>query len=374
MKILYVGMKYAYYGSSTERIGFSFEHYNFYDTLLKMGGGKHEVIYFPFDEILQEKGKEKMNQELLRVVESVKPDLCFFVLYTEEFYPETVRQITEESGTKTFCWFTDDHWRFDGYSRHWAPLFHWIGTTDSKAPDKYKKIGYKNVIKTQWACNHFLYKPVFGTEELDVSFVGQPHGERAKVVSKIKNFGIDIKCFGPGWDSGWIDQDKMIEIFSRSKVNLNLSNAQHGFNFVSLGHVLFKRVSRVKGVEGKRDLMSYLKLFLNLGLVPQRPKDAWQNLKSLLFGRREQIKGRNFEIPGCAGFLLTGDADNLRDYYQDGKEVVIFKDVDDLIEKAKYYLSHDEERRKVALAGYERTLRNHTYEKRFNEIFKITNG
>jgi spore maturation protein CgeB len=83
----------------------------------------------------------------------------------------------------------------------------------------------------------------------------------------------------------------------------------------------------------------------------------------------EQIKGRNFEIPGCGGFLLTGGADNLEEYYQDGREVVIFHDDDELIDKIRYYLAHDEERSAIAQAGYERTLREHTYVHRFREIF-----
>ncbi|PIR26825.1 MAG: hypothetical protein COV41_00565, partial [Candidatus Brennerbacteria bacterium CG11_big_fil_rev_8_21_14_0_20_43_10] len=69
----------------------------------------------------------------------------------------------------------------------------------------------------------------------------------------------------------------------------------------------------------------------------------------------------------------TGDADNLRDYYVDGKEIVIFKDTADMIEKIKYYLAHDKEREAIAQAGYERTIREHTYEQRFREIFKIMN-
>lgn len=379
MKILYIGMKYAYYGSSSNRVGFSFEHNNFYDTLLKMDNAKHEVIYFPYDEVLAQKGKQDMNKELLRLVDQEKPDLCFFVLYTEEFYPETIKKITENSGAATFNWFTDDHWRFDGYSQHWASLFHWVGTTDSKAPEKYKKIGYKNVIKTQWACNHFLYEPQINADanvdsrryDYDLSFVGQPHGDRQKIVSKMKHSDINVECFGSGWENGRVEQGKMIEIFSQSKINLNLSNAQHGFNIVSLGHVFFKRISVAEGVSGQRDLMSYFKLFLSSGLAFQKPKDVFQNLKNLVYGRREQIKGRNFEIPGCGGFLLTGKADNLQDYYIDGKEIVIFENTGDLIEKARYYLQHDEEREAIAQAGHERTLRDHTYEKRFNEIFEI---
>lgn len=68
--------------------------------------------------------------------------------------------------------------------------------------------------------------------------------------------------------------------------------------------------------------------------------------------------------------MLTSNADNLTDYYVEGKEIVIYKDIDDLIDKICYYLIHEEERGNIAKAGYERTIHEYTYEKRFNEIFK----
>ncbi len=41
-----------------------------------------------------------------------------------------------------------------------------------------------------------------------------------------------------------------------------------------------------------------------------------------------------------------------------------------MIEKIGYYLHHETERSEIALAGYHRTIRDHTYEKRFNTLFQ----
>jgi spore maturation protein CgeB len=84
----------------------------------------------------------------------------------------------------------------------------------------------------------------------------------------------------------------------------------------------------------------------------------------------DQIKGRNFEVPGCGGFMLTGMAENLGQYYEIGKEVACFDDRHDLIDKVRYYLKHEDEREAIAQAGYERTMRDHTYPRRFSEIFE----
>ncbi len=352
MKILYIALKYDY---GDPKRGYSFEHYNFYDSLVKLDNGRHKVVHFPFDEIMNEIGRDEMNKKLHEVVYKERPDLCFFLLFTDEIKKETIKKITEKSGSVTFNWFADDHWRFDNFSKHWTPYFHWVSTTDSKAVEKYYKIGYRNVIKTQWACNHFLYKPTTtkgGIYPYDVSFVGQPHGNRKETINEIKKAGINVECWGKGWPNGRISQEKMIDVFSTSKINLNLSKSSNYLNIKSIVQIFLSKRS-----DGE--------------IIFNNPKLWKDNFKSLLGHQREQIKGRNFEIPGCGGFLITGSADNLIDYYKDGEELVIFKDNKDMIEKIKYYLVHENEREKIANAGYERTLKDHTYEKRFNEIFKI---
>jgi spore maturation protein CgeB len=345
-KIFYIAMKYDY---GDPKRGFGFEHYNFYDSLLRMNNGWNSIIYFPFDEIISKVGKDGMNSQLLEAVLKEKPDLCFFCLFGEEIKKETVKKITQ-SGIKTLNWFADDHWRFDNFSKYWAPLFSWIATTDSQAPKKYSKIGYDNAIKTQWACNHFLYKPLNAEKKYDVSFVGQPHGNRKKIIDNIRKAGININCWGRGWENGRISQEEMIKVFSQSRINLNLTKASVDSLIKSIARIFLKKEKESIKIESPR---------------------YWiDNLKSALAKQREQIKGRNFEIPGC-GFLLTGEADNLQDYYVKGKEIAVYKNNADLIDKIRYYLNNKEEREEVAKAGLKRTLQEHTYEKRFNDIFKV---
>lgn len=345
MKILYVAMKYDY-GDSTR--GYGFEHYNFYDSLTKMDNEANQVIYFPFDELIQKFGKKEMNKKLIETAKEIRPDLCFFFLFTDEFEKETIKKLSKRF--LTLNWFADDHWRFDNFSKYWAPCFNWVVTTDSQAPAKYYKLGYKNVIKSQWACNHFLYRPLNLSKIYDVTFIGQPHGNRKEIIKKIKEARINIECWGRGWSKGRIFQEEMFKIFSQSKINLNLAKSSGGISFKSLAGIFLNR---------KQGLIRI-----------NNPRHWFDNFKSLKGRAREQIKGRNFEIPGCRGFLLTGDADDLIDYYQDEKEIVFYKNIKDLVDKIRYYLTHDEEREAITKAGYERTLKEHTYEKRFNEIFK----
>jgi spore maturation protein CgeB len=320
MKILYVASKYDYGDPSR---GLSFEHYNFYDTLAHMG---HDITYFDFMTKYQQRGKSAMNVRLRDVVRSEKPDLLFCVLYTDQFDINTMRSISQQTDTITFNWFCDDHWRFDNFSRYWAPAFNWVSTTAASALHKYRQIGYANVIKTQWACNHFLYQPSTSQPDYDVTFIGQPHGTRRQIIAAIRAAGIEVKTWGYGWEAGRLTQEEMIQVFNGSRINLNLSNAS------TIG------IGWRKWLPGHRTPL------------PQ------------------QIKGRNFEIPGCRGFLLTGLAENLEEYYLPGREVDVFTTVEDLVSKIQFYLDNETERQRMAQAGYVRTMAEHTYEKRFNDI------
>ncbi len=51
------------------------------------------------------------------------------------------------------------------------------------------------------------------------------------------------------------------------------------------------------------------------------------------------------------------------------REIAVYRDTDDLLEKIEYYLAHDEERERVRKAGYERFLKEHTMLSRLEAIF-----
>jgi spore maturation protein CgeB len=339
-------MKYDY---GNPKRGMSFEELNFRETLQQMEN--IELHSFAYDVVMREQGRYRMNEYLKRSAIEYKPDVCFFFLHTDEIQKETIRWITDKSGAQTINWFADDHWRFRNFSQHWAPLFHWSVTTDSRAVKKYYQIGYKNVIKSQWAFNHHLYKPCPVPLDYDVTFIGQVHSDRKAIVNKIRSAGVDIQCWGSGWENGRLNQEEMIKLFSRSRINLNFTQGSFVFNWKTAAKMFLKR--RVD------DSLSW-----------NTPREILDSASVFFSSPAPQIKGRNFEIPGSGGFLLTSEADNLREYFEPGKEIAVFSNADDLIDQIRYYLTHATEREQIRNAGYQRSLREHTFEKRLLEIFQ----
>ena len=77
---------------------------------------------------------------------------------------------------------------------------------------------------------------------------------------------------------------------------------------------------------------------------------------------------RMFEATGVGALLLTESATNLPDFFEPGREVVAYDGVDDLVDKIRHFLEHDDERRRIAAAGQRRTLTEHTYGHRIRQL------
>jgi spore maturation protein CgeB len=77
---------------------------------------------------------------------------------------------------------------------------------------------------------------------------------------------------------------------------------------------------------------------------------------------------RLFEATGVGALLVTDAKRNLANLFEPGRELVAYEDEDDLVDKLRHFAEHDDERRHIATAGQERTLREHTYANRMTEL------
>lgn len=258
------------------------------------------------------------DNSLIDDVVKNKPEYMLVQTYKDEISYEAFKYIKDKTDTISIYWGGDDEHEFD-IPEYWssnkmAQNFNWIVTTLPEAVPKYHALGCENVILSQFGANQKKFKPYRIDKDIDVSFCGAAHTDRPGMVAAIQQAGIDIKTFGKGWaDDSFLKAMDYIKIFSRSKININFAKTEGG---------------------------------------------------------RLQVKGRDFEVPACRGFLLTTYNPLLSRYYNIGEEIETYDDVQELVDKVKFYLAHDDERKKIAKAGYERFLKDHTYEKRFAGIFK----
>lgn len=88
------------------------------------------------------------------------------------------------------------------------------------------------------------------------------------------------------------------------------------------------------------------------------------------------VNKRTFEVAACGGFQITNYTEALEEFYVIDKEVVVYNNYDELIEKIEFYLDdkNASARQEIINAGYQRSISDHTYEKRMNQMLKIVFG
>lgn len=95
------------------------------------------------------------------------------------------------------------------------------------------------------------------------------------------------------------------------------------------------------------------------------------NLNMTIPNIKSGIPLRVWDILGSGGFLLTNYQAEIPYYFEEGKDLVCFDGIEDMRDKVKYYLSHEEERAKIARNGYEKVKEHHTYVDRLSKILTI---
>lgn len=86
---------------------------------------------------------------------------------------------------------------------------------------------------------------------------------------------------------------------------------------------------------------------------------------------RKSMSSRIFTAVGCGAFYLCQYVDGIEEVLEPDREIVTFRDADEMIEKIKYYCGRDEARKKISEAGRRRVLQEHTYQIRTRQMLDI---
>ena len=93
------------------------------------------------------------------------------------------------------------------------------------------------------------------------------------------------------------------------------------------------------------------------------------NLNISLRSIRTGIPLRAMDIMGVGGFLLTNYQADMFRHFEPGKHFDYYTSVEEAVDKADYYIRHDDERSRIAAAAYEEMKNGHTYSTRLKEVF-----
>ena len=97
--------------------------------------------------------------------------------------------------------------------------------------------------------------------------------------------------------------------------------------------------------------------------MPQVFSSTKININITLRSIHTGIPLRVIDILGARGFCLTNYQTELSGYFENSRELVWFESPDDMLDKAEYYLSHDEEREQIARCGHEAAEKIFSYDR-----------
>lgn len=343
-------------------------HTNLHLPLIDLG---HDVIPFRYDlsphfanadpadpaaRRFIETHRARLEQALLRQVARAHADapidvfLAYF--YSAFCRPDAIREI-RAMGICALNWYCNASYQFH-LVRELAPAFDYCLVPERFRLDDYRAAG-ANPIYCQEAANPAFYRPLPLPREFDVTFVGRRYGDRAELLRHLLDHGIAVRVWGQGWNPRAertplerlkqaarrllgragpettapefppgcggppLDDAAMVALYSRSKINL-------GFSSCGETHRAGERIL--------------------------------------------QVRLRDFEVPMSGGFYVVEFMEELAEHFEIGREIVCYRNRDELLDRVRYYLAHDEERERIREAGYRRAQRDHTWQKRLATVFQ----
>ena len=372
---------------------------NLYSALVALG---HDVVEFQHDlresfqhvnkthekdKIFIEENRPKLSAELLRQVRlahAQRPiDLFFSYFYDACVLPEVIDEI-RGMGVTAVNWFCNGSYQFHLVSEI-SPHYDWCLVPERFRLKDYEAIGARPIY-CQEAANPQIYRPYELPREFDVTFVGQAYGDRPAYIRYLRDYGIDVRVWGYRWDK-FTYEARMTEspprsvlagrmalklmtpegwraIGNRVKLFMQMDGGQgRAAPFGSNGAVVLPKEILGGVLSDNEMIRMFSRSKINLGF--SACGETHRSEEKIM-----QIRLRDFEVPMSGGFYMVEYMEELEEFFEIGKEIVCYSDPEDLVDKIRYYLIHDNGREKIRKAGLERCQRDHSWHKRFEMAFR----
>lgn len=332
----------------------------------------------PVNRAFIKRNRPKVTRALLRQIRAAhatKPLDLFFSYFDDAcVLPEAIDEI-KSLGIKTVNWYCNGSYQLHLVSEI-SPHYDWCLVPEKFRLKDYVAMGARPIY-CQEAANPNVYKPYDLPVQYDVTFVGQAYGDRPVYIKYLIEQGIDVRVWGWGWQN----------YSTRTRPRGLPANLRRGLQIARLlmtrqgWEVVRQRLTTRKGANTSvphialpdwilggtlsdlEMIQMYSRSRINLGF--SSCGNTQETDKRIL-----QVRLRDFEVPMSGGFYMVEYMEELGEFFDIDKEIVCYTSKEDLANKVKYYLTHDDQRERIRKAGHERCLRDHSWHKRFQMAFK----
>lgn len=272
-----------------------------------------------------------------------RPDWMLVLNGLHVFPPDHLAQVdaVRALGVRTVIWFADDPYVTED-TVNIVPHYDVVMTHELSTIPLYRERGCKQVVYMPLAVNQAQFKPMRVDKQYrsDICFIGQAFWNRVEMFDAIAPYLKNRKVFIAGglWDRmanfgsmkrfirmGWLPVDESIKYYNGARIVINL----HRTTEFGMDN---KNTFRLPGYS---------------------------------------INPRTYEISACGTLQLTDLRGDLKDHFIPGAELATFTNAEELTAQLEHYLTHEDERRAIALRGLRRTLVDHTYTRRLQQIAEV---
>jgi spore maturation protein CgeB len=272
----------------------------------------------------------RMEPRLLRVIDEFAPSIVLMLL-GNQLSPKTIAKIRKRSRAPIVCWCQDQMTTL-------GRQFLLGGGYDAVfVKDRYMQDLFSRMIRSTTfhylpeACNPRLHRPIElsdadrATYGCDVMIAGTLYYYRQEILLQLAN--LNIKAWGDRPD--WL-----------------------------LDRLPGRYMGRYVHGDDKVRAALAAKICLN----------------TLHYAEVDGLNCRAFELAGCGGLQFVTDVPVLKEHFEPETEVVTFRTVEELRDKAAFYLREPAAGAAIAERGRRRAHRDHTYEQRLTHILRIGLG
>jgi hypothetical protein len=278
--------------------------------------------------VINQSSPENLRTDIARNIEQFivgqgneHPDLVLLYLPGSLLSEELFATLRSNWSCPLVGWNLDDRvsfWNYDAANNHdhyqkWATFFDLNLTNAKLASTWYHQAGAACIYMP--AGVHLpagMGPPTRAYYQYPLSFLGSPKLDRVALVNRLCEVGLPVTVFGRGWpNTAWVDSTS--SVYRASQINLGMGMATLNFS---------------------------------------------------------TTKNRDFECPGVGACYMTTYNWELPEWWELGREILCYRNVEELIEMVCWYRNRPDECLKIAQAAWHRCAREHTWEIRFRKIFR----
>lgn len=374
--------------------------FNWYDNsshdacecLLRLGHAVAEIKYQLTDKFHDEQLESSLTGAIVQH--------GFEVIFSFDYFP-VLSDIAERTGVKYISWVYDSPHN-TLYAKNIFNKCNYIFCFDSLDAGRLKQLGVMNVYHMPLAANVGRLDALLGElsvprhYDYDISFVGSLYRNKYNFYDSIKMpeyyrgfydgvMQSQMELYGCDIVSQLVTDSRFEKISSSFSIEpddgLFITKKDYFIQFIQ------KKITSVERVKALNCLAEQYKVTLFSGssdeelrqveykgyvdYLTEMPRIFRNSKINLNISLRSIVSGiplRCIDIMAAGGFLLSNYQPELAELFVDGEDMVMYTSMDDLKEKAGYYLEHDAEREQIALNGWRKIHKEYDME---NVLHKI---